>query len=73
MTSMERQLNEYSSREEQTNKLASESRLKMEEALTIREQVSHCHPRSRSSHLVSYVYVISVMSVKNKVVVRSND
>jgi hypothetical protein len=40
MTSMERQLNEYSSREEQTNKLASESRLKMEEALTIREQVN---------------------------------
>lgn len=39
MTGMERQLNEYASREDSINKMGSEARLKMEEAITIREQV----------------------------------
>jgi chromosome segregation ATPase len=39
MSGMERQSNEYASREETTNRLTSESRQKMEEAITIKEQV----------------------------------
>jgi chromosome segregation ATPase len=39
MTGMERQLNEYSTREETVNKLANESRQKMEEAILMKEGV----------------------------------
>lgn len=47
MTGMERQLNEYAAREEQVNKLASESRQKMEEAITVREQAAVREEQSR--------------------------
>jgi chromosome segregation ATPase len=40
MTGMERQLNEYASREETMNKLTNESRQKMEEAILMKEGVS---------------------------------
>eukprot|EP01039_Chlorochromonas_danica_P007806 gene7806-8617_t len=47
MTGMEKQLNEYASREESTAKLAAESREKIEEAVMIKEQCAVKEEQSR--------------------------
>lgn len=47
MTGMEKQLNEYSTREEQVAKLSAEAREKMEEAIMIKEQCAVKEEQSR--------------------------